>query len=127
MKKQKAIAALRKEKHLTVITNGPKITVVREFGNAKRRTISFNLISQKDGFLLEHPSYVFVSTVSHFRSLQEDVRLSLNKSYLSSMVNILRKTGIWSSIINKNFLVINDRNRKSHKGKVKKELKNMLS
>ena len=127
MKKQKVIQALRQEKYLTVIPSGSKITIVREFGRASRKVLSFDLIAKKEGYFLDHPSYVFRSTVSHFKATKDDVRLSLSKTYLSSLIKMLKRTGVWPLIINKKFLVVNDKNKKSHKDRVQKELRNLLS
>jgi len=126
MKKSEVIKALRMEKFWSVIPSGNRITLVREFGIQVRKTVSFSLVSKKEGFYLEHPSYVFVSTISHFKSVQEDVRFSLNKTYLSSTIKMLKRSDVWPHIVNKNFIEVNDNNKKSHKGRVGNELKNLL-
>jgi len=114
--------------------SGEKGWLVRERGEAlvctrayTGKNIEFSLVSLKKGmYEIQHPSYLFLSTVSHFKSVQEDVRLSLNKVYLRSVVRMLQRTGVWSSITNKNFLKVNDNNRKSNKGKVRNELADLL-
>lgn len=133
MTKQKALQSIRKEKHWNVMSSGNRIIVVRNYGSRFSNSISFSLISKqmpvtkKLGFFLEHPNYVFRNKISHFKSVKEDVRLSLNKAYLKSIISMLKKTGIWPFIINKNFLEVNNYNSRSDKGKVNHELKNLLT
>lgn len=133
MTKQKALQAIRKEKYWNVMSSGNRISVVRTYGSRFSSSISFSLVSKqmpvtkKLGFILEHPYYVFRNKISHFKSIQADVRLSLNKTYLKSIINMLKRTGIWPFIINKKFLVVNDYNSRSDKGKVNHELKDLLT
>lgn len=91
------------------------------------RNIEFTLIPVKKGlYELQHPRYLYTSTVSHFKSIEDDVRLSLNKVYLRSVIRLLKRIGVWPHIINKNFIEVNDNNRKSNKGKVRRELRDLL-
>jgi len=133
MTKQKAMNAIRKEKYWNVISSGNRITVARTYGNRFSKSISFSLTSKRmpvtkeSGFLLEHPNYIFRNKISHFKSIQEDVRLSLNKTYLRSIISMLKRTGIWPFIINKKFIEVNNYNSRSDKGRVNHELKDLLS
>lgn len=123
MNKTQIILAIRKEKYWNVTFSGNRITVVKRYGG---KNISFILVSKKEGYIIEHPSYVFTNKISHFKSLKEDIRLSLNKNYLKSVIRLLKKTGIWHSILNKKFIDVNDSNSRSDKGKVAKELNDLL-
>ena len=78
-------------------------------------------------YLLEHPNYEYVNRIAHFRSVKKEIRLSLNKTYLASVIEALRKAGVWPLILNQDFLKVNNKCKKSNKGKVKKELANLLS
>lgn len=128
MRIQKVIKAIRKEGDWYVIPEGiNKITLIRQYGYKYPKIISFSLVASGKGLYLEHPNYKFISVVSHFKSVQNDIRLSLNKTYLSSIIRTLKRTGVWQSVMNKNFLKVNDNNPKSNKGKVRNELKNLLA
>ena len=124
MKKSSIINRIKKEKGWIVRERGANIVCARAY---TARNIEFTLIPAGKGFYnIMHPSYLFISTVSHFKSTQDDIRLSLNKVYLRSVIRMLKRAGIWSAIINQVFLEVNDNNRKSNKGKVRSELNSLL-
>jgi len=115
---------ISKEKGWLVREKGEAIICDRTYTG---KNIEFSLASVGNGlYEIRHPNYLFISTVSHFKSIQEDVRLSLNKVYLKSVVRMLKRTEIWPNIINQNFLEVNDNNRKSNKGQVRAELNNLI-
>lgn len=120
---------MRKERgwHAAKLDVRGKIIVAREFGIKYRKYISFILTYSKGKYIIEHPSYEFISTVSHFSSVQKDKRLSLNKTYLASVIRTLKSAGVWPLILNQSFLRVNRNNPRSNKGKVKRELTNLLS
>lgn len=92
------------------------------------RNIEFSLTPVGKGlYEIKHPCYLYVSTVSHFISVQKDIRQSLSKVYLRSVIRMLQRTGIWPHVINKDFILVNTNNRKSNKGKVRRELKDLLA
>ena len=126
MNKQQIVKAMRDESGWNVVHDQNKILLVKEFGKKKVKAIAFSIVIDNKKLFLEHPKYEYISVVSHFRSIQRDVRLSLNKTYLTSIINTLKRAGIWKSIVNKDFLVVNDNNPKSNKGQVRKQLTSLL-
>lgn len=114
-----------------VSENTTALSFIRQFGKKNARFINFSLVLEKTGnsekFSLQHPSYDFHSSVAHFRSVQKDSRLSLNKVYLISLIRALKRSEIWQDITNKDFLVLNEWNPKSNKARVNSELKVLLS
>lgn len=103
---------------------GKNLVFNREYA---AKDVEFTLVPTGRGeYEIRHPSYVFISTVSHFRSAQKDVRLSLNKVYLRSAIRLLQRTGIWASVVNKDFLEVNTNNKKSNKRRVRTELMDLL-
>lgn len=126
MSKDKLIKLLRNERFWNVIPSGNEIRLIRQFGLLNPKVIEFTLVSTKTGYEIKHPSYLFINKISHFRSVQKDTRLSLNKSYLISIINTLKNTGIWEHIVNRNFIQVNTINTRSDKSLVKDELKSLL-
>lgn len=130
MNKSKIKELMRKEEPQWIIREvGDKLIFDRAYA---ARNIEFSLISVpgkiKKGSLFEiqHPNYLYISTISHFKSKQNDIRLSLNKVYLRSIIRLLKRIEVWPHIINKDFIEVNDNNPKSNKGKVNKELTELL-
>ena len=81
-----------------------KVILARLFGIKKKRYISLVLTYSKGNYILEHPNYEYMNRIAHFKSVQNDIRLSLNKTYLGSIIHALKRAGVWPYIMNKNFL-----------------------
>ena len=127
MNRSKVMTLLRKDPTWHIAKEGKDgVKVLKQFGKGKPKVIAFVLVCVKDGVYLKHPSYDFVSTVSHFKAVQTDKRLSLNKTYLKSIIRSLKALGLWEAVVNKDFLEINKNNKKSDKGTVRKELYSLL-
>ena len=127
MTKKKILTLIRKDNTWHVISTGPNsVLLMRQFGKNKPKAIQFTLTCSKEGVHIEHPNYEFKSTVSHFCSAQKDIRLSLNKTYLTSVIKMLRRIGLWEAVLNKDFLQVNKDNPKSNKTTVNRELKSLL-
>jgi hypothetical protein len=105
--------------------NTDSVTAIRIFGK-KTLTIKFCESPRGGDYVIKHPSYSFVSVVSHFKSAQDNVRLCLNKSYLIKIVKEFKKEGVWPVVLNHNFLIVNDLNIKSDKKELKKLLESLL-
>ena len=128
MKIQDVISAVRKEKGWHAIKSEfGKIILARQFGVKSPKMITLILGYSKGKYTLEHPNYEYMNRISHFKSVQKEIRLSLNKTYLSSIIKTLKRAGVWPLILNQNFLRVNTNNRKSNKGKVKRELARLLA
>ena len=106
--------------------NGHSLTMTRLFNG---RDMTVRLERGDDGlYTLTHPGYDYVSPNSHFSStIAVDKRLCLNKALLKSFVTTLRKAEVWQLVKNKEFLKVNDANKKSKKVKVSKELEDLIS
>jgi len=129
MRIQNVISAMRKEKgwHAIKSESRGKIILAKQFGIKSPKQITLILTYSKGKYLLEHPNYEYMNRISHFKSVKKEIRLSLNKTYLSSIIRALKRAGVWPLILNQNFLRVNDNNRKSNKGKVGRELARLLS
>lgn len=129
MNKPTVLKALQKDREL-IISKSEKvkneIEVIKIFGKANKKILLFKLVFTKKGIIIIHPNYEFHSTVSHFCSTQRDIRLSLNKAYLKSIIRSLKKIGVWEAVINKDFLQINKNNPKSNKAVINRELRKLL-
>jgi len=127
MNRGRVVRYLRREESWMVSNIGSdEIKVVKTFGKKVKKSIEFRLICSKTGVYIKHPNYIFYSTVSHFCSTEQDVRLSLNKTFLISIIKTLKKVGLWKSVVNKDFIQVNLKNFKSNKAVVNKELKFLL-
>lgn len=127
MNRNRIFSFLKNEESWLAVKSGKdSIKVVKQFGKQKTKIIEFVLTSVVDGIHIHHPNYEFKSTVSHFRAVEKDIRLSLNKSFLSSIIKSLKKVSLWDAVVNKDFLRINKDNSKSNKKEVSMELKKLL-
>ncbi len=129
MKIQQVINAMRRQPGWHAVNSEIRgqVIIAKQFGVKYPKYISFILTYTKGKYMLRHPSYESVNRVAHFRSVQKEVRLSLNKTYLGNVIRSLKHAGVWSLILNQNFLKVNDNNKKSNKGKVERELASLLS
>lgn len=120
------VTKLEKAGSWHIITNGHSLTMSRLFNG---RDMTVKLERCEDGlYMLTHPGYDYVSPNSHFAStIAVDKRLCLNKALLKSFVTTLRNAEVWQLIKNKDFLKVNDANKKSKKVKVTKELEDLIS
>jgi len=101
-----------------------QITMTKKFG---RQIVSFILEKHRDGLYTIVPNgYAFQSTVSHWDYVDEERRLSRNKNIITSFVRALKEVKMWDFITNKNFVQVNVKNKKSNKGKVDSELKDLI-
>jgi len=126
MSMSKVVKILQEEKFWNVIPSGNEIRLVRQFGFITPKIIEFSLVSTKTGYEIKHPNYLYTNKISHFKAVQKDTRLSLNKIYLSTIINTLKKTGIWPHIVNRNFITVNTANIKSEKPLVRDQLQTLL-
>jgi hypothetical protein len=101
-----------------------QITMTKKFGH---QIVSFILEKHRDGLYSIVPNgYAFQSTVSHWDYVDEERRLSRNKNIITSFVRALKEVKMWDFITNKNFVQVNVKNKKSNKGKVDSELKDLI-
>lgn len=111
-----------------ILTSGNTLTMTKIFNG---RDMSVKLVREEDGlYLLSHPGYDYVSPNSHFAStISVDKRLCLNKTLLHSFITTLRKAEVWPLVKNKDFLKLNETNKniKSKKNRISKELEDLLS
>lgn len=127
MRVQQVVDAMRKQKHWTIRQFGSSVSCSKIFGVKHAKVIQFRLVSEGNGtYTIAHPNYEFVNIIAHFKSVQKDIRLTLNKAILSSVICSLKSAKIWTCISNKGFLEVNDQNPKSNKSKVTKQLKELL-
>lgn len=128
MNRAKVLKALRTENTWHVVNDGKDaVLLAKQFGQKRPKVIQLTLTCTKEGIHIRHPNYEFKSTISHFCSVQKDIRLSLNKTFLTSIIRTLKETGLWEAVTNKDFLVVNKNNSKSNKNTVKRELGLLLS
>lgn len=123
---EKIVSGMRKEKGWSVRHSGQSILLTKIFGVKSARVIQLSLTFVNDKLDIEHPGYSFVNTCAHFKAKNPERRLSLNKAILKSIIHSLKRAGAWKYIQNKDFLLVNDQNKKSNKRKVKDELSNLL-
>ena len=109
-----------------VCQRGQDIQMVR---NLSGRAVIINLRKQKGRkkYILEFPSYIFESKISHWGPSQDEVRMCRNKNMMISLVRALKRTAAWNIIDNQHFLTINTSNPYSNKIEVRKQLKDLYN
>ena len=129
MKIENVIKAMRKQEGWHAIKSElrGKVILMREFGIKRPKQITLILAYSKGGYILEHPNYEYVNRISHFCATKKEIRFTLNKTYLRSIVRALKRANVWPKIMNQNFLKVNVKNAKSNKGKVRRELADLLA
>ena len=101
-----------------------QITMTKKFGH---QIVSFILEKHLDGLYTIVPNgYVFQSTVSHWDYVDEERRLSRNKNIITSFVRALKDVKMWDYITNQDFVRVNNKNKKSNKGKVETQLAELI-
>ena len=101
-----------------------QITMTKKFGH---QIVSFILEKHRDGLYTIVPNgYAFQSTVSHWDYVDEERRLSRSKHIITSFVRALKDVKMWDFITNQDFVRINDKNKKSNKGKVGTQLAELI-
>jgi hypothetical protein len=123
------VAKLQKVKskiHWLVTGTAHQIVLVRRFGKNVAKVV---LTLQGNGKYEITPSkYEFNSTVSHWDYPIPEERWMRNKSCFMSLISTLKKAGIWEEIIDRNhFIKVNNKNKKSNKDKVSKQLSYLMS
>ena len=127
MTKQKVITAMRRERGWAAKMSGNEIKLVKRFGVKVPRFITVILVREDSQYFLKHPDYEAVNTVAHWASRQPNRRFTLSQAQLKSIVSSLKHAGIWNEIKNRQFLEVNDSNKKSNKRKVRENLSALLS
>jgi hypothetical protein len=95
--------------------------MTKEFHN---RPITIRLEKRKaDEYHLVFPSYVFISSISHFTSTEDEMRYCRNKVLLLNVLRTLKETGAWTYIVNKQFVKVNNYNENSNKEELQEMLK----
>lgn len=103
---------------------GQDIEIVKKING---RPITAKLISIGSKYKLIFPNYIFHSSISHFAPAEDEKRMCRNKKVLISIIETLKKTGMWEYVENKDFLVVNKHNFKSDKNLLKHDLKKLKS
>lgn len=108
-----------------VYTRGNDIVVVKK-GVGSPVTVILSP-EGKNKYELKFPTYIFVSRISHFSPKEEEHRYCRNKTVLISIIRDLKRAQIWPKIINRDFLKVNDLNRKASKKDREETLQGLLS
>ncbi len=83
-------------------------------------------IASKEYHLI-FPSYIFRSKISHFTSVENEMRFCRNKVLLFQVLRTLKHTGASQYIQNKQWLKINGDNEDADKNELKEELHNFIT
>lgn len=118
------IAHLQRDGRWLIDGSPTTITMTKMIGT---QVCSVILEKGDSGYFIKPVTYKFKSVVSHFdyNNLQEE-RWARNKNAFKALVKALKKAEVWGSIANKDFIQINDNNKKSKKGKLKNELSDLI-
>ena len=81
--------------------------------------------SKKGLFEIQPPTYRFYSKISHFDFRKPESRWSRRKDRIFQLIKILKYSGLWEMVSNKDFLVINEHNDKINPGKLNKILEDL--
>lgn len=111
---------LRNERFWLVGEKATKIELTRTVGD-RVVTVELTPGTTAGKVHLSFPSYLFQSRISHWAPKEEEVRLTRNKSILTSLVKTLRRSAAWKVIENKDFVQVNPYFR-GKKVKIKEEL-----
>jgi len=102
---------------------GQELQLIRTFSG---KAIVVRLCKAVGGYEILFPSYLFESKISHYAPVVDEIRFSRNKSIITSLVHYLQRTGIWDNIVNKHFVKINRKNKRSDKDVLTGEIKELL-
>ena len=92
------------------------------------RGISLEFTPTGEGmFQVSFPRYSFTSKISHYASLEPDVRMCQNKALLFHIVSHLKRVLAWPAVANKEFFQVNPTNKKFSRKEASKEMKQRLS
>lgn len=121
------------------LCSGNGLNFSKSFGVKKMKIISFSLRWIDSKLYIFPVNYIFNNKISHFvinesydKLYREfgftgsNYRITLNQTYLFSIVNMLKETNLWSIIANQDFLSINNLNKNNDNDKVKTNLKNLI-
>ena len=81
----------------------------------------------RDGLWIKPPRYIFHSSVSHFDFTEDEHRVTRLKQTLTRTIEVLKKTGVWKHILNKDFFKVNDLNKNMTKAQTEKVQTEYLS
>jgi hypothetical protein len=127
MNRSKTFKSLGEEKTWNIIkTDFDAIKVIKKFGRKKPRIIEFKIICEEKDLHFKHPNYTFRNVTSHFSPIIDEKRISLNKTFLKSIIKSLKKVGVWQRIVNKEFIQLNENNPRLDQRSVTEELRFLL-
>jgi hypothetical protein len=124
VKHKATIAQLQRHGRWLVDGTYHHITMTKKIGS---QACSVVLDRQENGgYMIRPVTYKFRSVVSHFDYNQEEDRWARNKNAFRALIKTLKQCEVWGSITNKNFLQINNNNKKSKKTKLASELAELV-
>jgi len=105
-----------------------KLNFFKAFGDKHVKVIKISLVTEGDMLRLVHPKYGHICRTSYFQSSDgPEERMTLNRVYLESAIRSLKNSRFWDKIVNKDFLVVSEDNKKLNKTVAKKILMEMIS
>lgn len=107
-----------RRRRIYVIEAYPILEIIRE---EKRRKISFKFFynPSDDTFEMQIPDNEYFSSISHFEYDRAERRHVRDKVVIIMLIKDLKRSGLWEKISNKDLIVVNDRNKKSDKSKLR--------
>lgn len=119
------LKAIDKEKKWLKKKRGASIELYRVV-NGKPLSVFLHYRESSQKFEISFPNYVFESKVSYFAPKQEERRLCRNKVAIASVIKVLRKSALWRFISNKDFVVVNESNKRVSRTRIRRELDKIL-
>jgi hypothetical protein len=123
------IAKLRKHGGFIVGGSGNEIILSRVFNRKTNRPISVVLTrnATTNRYTIDPCGSEYTSSASHFEYRGDvEFRWTRDKRVLKYLIDTLKAIKCWDRIENKDFLKVNDRNKKSKKDRLDKELNLMM-
>lgn len=124
-----AIEKMKKDRWLIKsVVEGKPLIFYKEFGKNNVKVIKISLVTEGDMLRLVPPNYEHVCRTSYFQSSDgPEERMTLNRVYLESTIRSLKNSGFWDRIVNKEFLIVSEDNKRLNRTVARKILKEMIS
>lgn len=123
--REAAMFKLQLESHFLVQKKGNQYHLTRTI-NHRPVTIILEETGGTGGFWIRPLSYTFSSSKSFFDYQEDEMRWTRNKVIIESVVKKLKMSPVWKMIENKEFLKVNDGNKRVNKRVVKDMLNEVL-
>ena len=122
-----SLANVKKEGKYIIQKEGGGFSLSRKYcgKDIEIKLTPLEVVKNRKIYKVIFPTYLFTSRISHFAPVDEEKRLCRNKSLLLSFMKMANRTGL-IKFIDRNFITVNEDNKRSNKRELWKILKNLV-